>query len=361
MTLRELGDPDDAAARREQMIRLSEGRLLDAVGAATRAFLRKVLEHTGPEHLTAAVADDFPRALRLFTIGEAAGWWEDAVDDHVRSEVAAVWRRGYFDTRDGELISSSQEHLGEYLANVTDRLSRTATPTIPEQAFDTARSALADEVARGSDVRTMSRRLAQEFSWDQDASLARERLANVDGQIDRILDAIGPPGDPAREAMRLGDPEIARLQAQRSEYVKQVDRVESTWQVRSERIARTETTGAYNAGAIDAGYTEGQQVKVWMTTGDDRTRDSHLEAAGQCVPMEDMFTVGGEVLEMPGDPSGPARETINCRCTVVFAESCDDASSRYAGSKAAAEREQSERGWEVEEDPPAADPPDRDR
>jgi hypothetical protein len=349
MALRELGNPDDAAERRGRLLRLAEGRMLDAASAALRQFLRRVLEHTGPESLTAAVADDFPRSLRLFTIGEASGWWAAAVDDHVRSQVAAVWRAGYFDTRDGDLLASSGQQLGEYLANVTDRLSRTATPTIPEQAFDLARSALADEVARGSDVRTMSRRLAQEFSWDADATLDRQRLAAVDGRIDSILDAIGPPGDPRREAMRLADPEIARLQAERAEYVTRIDRVESTWQTRAERISRTETTGAYNAGALDAGFVEGQRVKVWMTTGDDRTRAEHLAASGQCVPLEDTFTVGGEALEMPGDPSGSAGMTINCRCTIVFADSCDEASDRFRRSREVVNAERRERGLEVDE------------
>ena len=363
MSLRELGNPDDAATRRDRMLAMAEDRMLDATAAATRQFLRRILETFDEDRLaslTAATADDFPRSVRLFTVGQAAGWWEDAVDEHVVAQVRAVWRAGYFDTRDGDLVSSSVDHLGDYIANVTDRLSRTARPTVPEQAFDMAREAVADEIARGSDVRTLSRRLAQDFSWDKDATLARERLGGLDRRIDQVLDQIGPPGNASREAARLNDPVIRDLQAQRSEAVKVIDRVESTWQTRAERIARTESAGAYNAGAVDAGHVEGAGVKVWMTTGDDRTRDDHLDAAGQCVPIDDVFTVGGEILEMPADPSGPPEQTINCRCTVVFADSCDDASERFAGSKMVAEREQRTRGWEVESDLPALEGPPPD-
>lgn len=344
MVLRDLGPADDAAARRERFLRLAEGRMGEAAGAAIRQFLRNVLAAVTPESLTAATGD-VPTSLRLFTLGEAAGWWDDAVADHVVDEVRAVWRAGYFDTRDGDLLASDQRAIDDYLANVTDRLSTTATPTIPEQAFDIARSALADEVARSSSIDDIALRLAQDFSWDADATLARRRLAETDSRIDAILDAIGPPGDPAREAARLGgDAEVARLQEERREWIRQRDRTRSEWQTRAERIARTETCGAYNAGAIDAAFVEGQAVKVWMGTGDERTRDEHLAAAGQCVPIEDRFTVGGEALVMPGDPQGSPGMIINCRCTVVFADSCEEASRRFAGSQAAIDRERAERG-----------------
>lgn len=348
MALRDLGRSDDAAIRRDRFLRLAEGRMVDATSAALRQFLRRVLDTVTPDALTAAVGD-VPTSLRLFTLGEASGWWETAVDEHVAAEVRRVWRAGYFDTRDGELLLSNQAAIDDYLANVTDRLSRTASPTIPEHAFDTARVAIADEVARSSSIGDMSLRLAQEFSWDADATLSRRRLAELNDQIDTILDAIGPPGHPVREATRLGDPEILRLQQMRADEVRVIDRTQSQWQTRAERIARTETCGAYNAGAIDAGFAEGQSVKVWMATGDDRTRDDHLAAAGSCVPIADRFTVGGEALMMPGDPQGPAHQIINCRCTVVFADSCDQASGRYRLSREVVDAQRRERGLEVPE------------
>ena len=348
MALRDLGRSDDAALRRDRFLRLAEGRMEEAAGAALRQFLRQVLVRVTPDTLTAAVGD-VPTSLTLFTLGEANGWWADAVDQHVVDEVRRVWRTGYFDTRDGELLLSNQAALDDYLANVTDRLSRTATPTIAAQSFDLARVAIADEIARSSTIPDISRRLAQEFSWDHDATFARSRLAEVNSQIDAILDPLGPPGTPAREARRLGDPEIRRLQEIRAEQVRQIDRVQSTWQVRAERIARTETCGAYNAGALDAGFAEGQKVKIWMSTGDDRTRDDHLWAAGQCVPIEDRFNVGGASLLMPGDSAGPPEQIINCRCNIVFADSCDQGASRYRLSAEVAQAQQRERGWEVPE------------
>jgi hypothetical protein len=341
----------DVASQRERMLMQAERRMADAVGAALREFLRRVRGSITDDALTAAAG--FPNSLRLFTLGEATGWWESAVTSHVSDEVQRVWRTGYFDTRDGEFLASSMQASSDYVANVTDRLSRTASPTIPNQAFDTARVVISQEIAYGSSTDTMARRLATEFGWDHDATFARARLAEVNGRLDSILDPLGPPGSPAREAARLGDPEVRMLQDIRSAQVRQIDRTESTWQTRSQRIARTETTGAYNAGSLDAAYVEGQRVKVWMATGDDRTRDTHLAASGQCVPVEDDFTVGGVPLAMPGDPSGPGHETIQCRCTMVYADSCSEASRRYGRvERGVIDEERERRDEPVDEDEP---------
>jgi uncharacterized protein with gpF-like domain len=67
--------------------------------------------------------------------------------------------------------------------------------------------------------------------------------------------------------------------------------------------------------------------KEWVATVDSVTRDSHREADGDTVPMEEPFIIGDERSEMmqPGDPSAPAAEVINCRCTVSFARVKDSA------------------------------------
>ena len=355
MTLRDIEDAGSAARRRERAILRAEQAVEEATDAAMRQFLRRVQQSITPAALTAAAGEGVPRPAHLFSLGQAAGWWEEAVDEHVTEAVSNVWRSGYFDTRDGELLRTSMSGADEFLANVTDRLSRTATPTIPEQAMDVARVALSDEMSRGSDISTTSRRLAAEFGWDEDATFWRGRMQELDSQADRILDRIGPPGDSAREATRTGripDETLQRIQDERAEARKHIDRVESTWQTRSERIARTETTGAYNAGSVQAAHDEGAGVKIWLATGDDRTRDEHLEASGQCVPVDDDFTVGGEPINMPADPSGSPELTINCRCTMVFAPSCEDGKRRFDEDQGPIDEERERRG----EDPPAEEP-----
>jgi hypothetical protein len=92
---------------------------------------------------------------------------------------------------------------------------------------------------------------------------------------------------------------------------------------RAENIARTETmTSLHEAQqqsieqAVADGVVDQTAVTfVWRTAEDDRVRDSHVFMDGQEVQMGQMFVTGdGNLLEYPGDPSGPPEEIINCRC-----------------------------------------------
>lgn len=62
------------------------------------------------------------------------------------------------------------------------------------------------------------------------------------------------------------------------------------------------------------------EVKTWLATMDDRTRDTHAEADGQEVPIDQQFQVGEDWLDYPGDPNGSDAEVINCRCTALYSE-----------------------------------------
>lgn len=86
---------------------------------------------------------------------------------------------------------------------------------------------------------------------------------------------------------------------------------------RTEMIARTETMRASNAGAQQQFTEWGVKRKEWVSTLDDRVRDSHAAVDGQQRDIEEPFEVGGESLSYPGDPAGSPENTINCRCTEV--------------------------------------------
>lgn len=114
------------------------------------------------------------------------------------------------------------------------------------------------------------------------------------------------------------------------ELTARVDEVLSTtdsarWPNRAVTIARTETMGALNGSRADAfqAFAEegGEDMeRMWLSTIDSRTRPTHVIADGQRVPLGDPFVVGGFTLAFPGDPSGPAHEVINCRCTTLLLE-----------------------------------------
>lgn len=96
--------------------------------------------------------------------------------------------------------------------------------------------------------------------------------------------------------------------------------------LRGERIARTETIAALNAGrmeamrqAIDDGEIKADAVtKVWKATKDGRTRDAHAILDGREAGFDEPFqSITGALLGYPGDTSlgASGRDVIQCRCT----------------------------------------------
>lgn len=98
-----------------------------------------------------------------------------------------------------------------------------------------------------------------------------------------------------------------------------------TLKYRADVIARTESINALRAGhhesiaqAIELGELEaGDVMKSWDASMDARTREAHLDADEEYtdgIPFDQPFIVDGEPLMYPGDPSGSAANTIQCRC-----------------------------------------------
>ena len=80
-------------------------------------------------------------------------------------------------------------------------------------------------------------------------------------------------------------------------------------------IARTESTHSANRGqgelwlqARDNGDLPTNQQRVWIATDDDDVRETHWDANGQVVGLEEPFEVGGRFYMYPSEP--------NCRCAV---------------------------------------------
>mgnify|MGYP001947120829 CR=1 FL=1 len=87
----------------------------------------------------------------------------------------------------------------------------------------------------------------------------------------------------------------------------------------AERIARTETHTALERGSFEAARSLGvRMTKEWVSREDGGVRPDHAAAHGQVQEIETPFTVGGVSMLYPGDPSAPARQTVNCRCTVTY-------------------------------------------
>jgi HK97 family phage portal protein len=94
---------------------------------------------------------------------------------------------------------------------------------------------------------------------------------------------------------------------------------------RAERIARTEIIGAANAGSFEAMRKTGVRKKGWLSSRDERVRETHKQMDGQVVDLNEGFrSPSGAVLQFPGDPDGPAEEVIQCRCNPVAADDTED-------------------------------------
>ena len=118
----------------------------------------------------------------------------------------------------------------------------------------------------------------------------------------------------------MSDPEFMTLGAvERGRILKNQFNTYSQFQ--SERLVRTEATAAANFATMESATTifpKEQMQKEWIASFDDRTRSTHSEADGQIVMANDTFFVGGSQMMFPGDPSAPAAEVINCRCSIAY-------------------------------------------
>lgn len=140
-------------------------------------------------------------------------------------------------------------------------------------------------------------------------------LSNIGDRLARRIDRIIQKG--RRSDLTL--PEIAR----------DVQRILGpSIRARANLIARTETHNAasfanhrYYSDVADE--LEIKMKKRWVAVSDARTRSFHADASGQMRDMEDDFDVGGAKMSYPGDSRGGARNVINCRCVVVYADERD--------------------------------------
>ncbi|MFI7467443.1 phage minor head protein [Nonomuraea sp. NPDC049646] len=220
--------------------------------------------------LTAAVDDALLRQL--------AALWTTSLPDLLAAllriyaaAAAAVWRRftsgpppPYLKNLPGqwrEDPASVPDRVQDYLQQATNRLTG-----VGDRLWEAARAELAEGTLAGEGVDQLARRLQRVFADD---------------------------------GAQLG-------------------------QARARRIARTETAAAWNRAALDQALalpeTARPSYKSWLATADTRTRPEHWEADGQTVPLTAPFTVDGEQLQFPCDPTGSPANVVQCRCTLTFGD-----------------------------------------
>lgn len=90
-------------------------------------------------------------------------------------------------------------------------------------------------------------------------------------------------------------------------------------QYRRQNIARTESMRSIAASDQAMFSNFNVQKKEWLATQDSRTRDTHAEANGQVVGIDEPFMVAGYPMMYPLDMSmgAPIEEAAQCRCVML--------------------------------------------
>lgn len=88
----------------------------------------------------------------------------------------------------------------------------------------------------------------------------------------------------------------------------------------SAKLIEAEAVDEFVNEVRQQGVADIEAIKTWVTMGDDKVRETHVEADGQEQPVDQPFIVDGELLMNPGDPSLGASpgNIINCRCTAQY-------------------------------------------
>jgi len=98
-----------------------------------------------------------------------------------------------------------------------------------------------------------------------------------------------------------------------------IKRIKSTYNKVNSRatiIARTEVTSALNLSQMTIYEEEGVRYKKWLTAKDERVRDSHRSNSRQGpIPITASFGNGEKY---------PGQASVNCRCTLIYAEQEED-------------------------------------
>lgn len=93
---------------------------------------------------------------------------------------------------------------------------------------------------------------------------------------------------------------------------------------RAATITQTVTNTSYEQGQLIGFWKAGIKFKKWVSVRDGRVRESHWIADGQTQPLSGYFQVGLAELQFPSDPNGPAKEIINCRCSLLPQQNNED-------------------------------------
>ena len=311
-------------------------RLEGDVAAGFRAAVQRIRSRARIQALADAIeANDLERAFRL--AGIRNGGWAQLTE-----QIRAAYVEGgelsadSVPARFGFAFDLQNPRAVEWLAAA----SSTMVTRINEEQRDAIRLALTAGFDLGQNPRTTALDIVGRIN---------RRTGRRDGGIVGLTDQMTEAVFNARRQLLSGDESQLRAYLNRKRRDKRFDSLviraidegtavsaadaqrmtnryaDRLLELRGQNIARTETLRALNEAqmesmrqVVDEGLVNPENiVRRWQTGGDSRVRDSHSAMNGDTAGLNEAFVSGsGNRLMYPGDPSAPAAETINCRCSI---------------------------------------------
>lgn len=249
---------------------------------------------------------------------EARERWTDEATERIAAYFAKERRAVVKALKSHDSTSGTTTLLRGTLADLKGKLSDTIVKLWQDVGDD-----IGNEVAQAFDADEKARRQPWEHKAIPTVSMVSEatvkRLLAIAGEKVKTIDAT---------TLKLLKVALADGVAEGESIPQIAKRIDALYldeiiPNRSTTIARTEILGASNWSSHEVATNFSQQygiqlTKQWLATGDNRTRPTHVDADGQEVGLDEYFEVGGSELLYPGDPSGPADEVIDCRCTQIY-------------------------------------------
>jgi hypothetical protein len=305
-----------ARLRADADLTAAEVNIEAAVLLAIEAWLQRVRELVlgeGDAGLSAAAEPPPPPQPEQFPYAEPV--WVLAMEELILPEIEALFSERFLQVSRTSVVSA-QPYVQAYLDEVASRLV-----LFPSSAFEELRPELAEAISEGETMDQIRSRIESILDFDAAADAPgtrdHDKTKRLRGRIRSIERQLDDPELPPEDAVEL--------RAERRELYDELHETEQRWQWKARRIARTETIGAYNGGAYEGALFRADEqgldmAKRWLATLDTRVRPTHLAAHEQLARIGDPFTVGDAELAFPGDPTGPAHEVIQCRCTFLVHE-----------------------------------------
>jgi HK97 family phage portal protein len=241
--------------------------------AAPKASARQVLTKAGPapgESSLDELREEFASALAELTDEEFSSLLASSPGG--ASAVRSWWAAG----RAGRLAKFSK-----LIADYVLRFGRAGARRVLEE-FNPSEEGWAEDVME---------------PWLLAAALHHAQLHDAAGEAAAVEAAVAPPeeGGLAAALVLAG----------------------GLWAAAALTRSETAATEALSFGGHDAAEASGLGFKAWQTTSSN-PRAQHAAVNGEKVPLGGVFSNG---LRWPGDSTGDADETANCRCLLTYSNS----------------------------------------